>query len=63
MSLHQETETAGASPCTQVRKNRAEFTVSEVEWALLEILSYVELKPVNGYTAETTRRGIAFAPR
>ena len=29
---------------------------------IAEILSRVELKPVDGYKARATRRGIAFAP-
>jgi len=29
---------------------------------IAEILARVELKPVAGYTAHTTRKGIAFAP-
>jgi len=53
---------AGASPCTQARKNGAKFIPREVERAVLEILSRIELMSVNGYTAETTRRAIAVAP-
>jgi hypothetical protein len=30
---------------------------------IAEILSRAELKPVNGYKAHATRKGIAFTPR
>jgi len=40
----------------------AAFASYQMKVVIAEILSRVELKPVNGYTAHATRRGIAFAP-
>ncbi len=40
----------------------AAFATYQMKIVIAEILSRVELKPVPGYTAQATRRGIAFAP-
>lgn len=40
----------------------AAFATHQMKIVIAEILSRVELKPVPGYTAHATRRGIAFAP-
>src|SRR5258708_26850632 len=40
----------------------AAFATYQMKIGIAEILSRVELKPVDGYKASTTRRGIAFAP-
>ncbi len=40
----------------------ASFATYQMKIAIAEILSRAELKPVDGYTAHATRRGIAFAP-
>lgn len=40
----------------------AAFATYQMKIVIAEILSRVELKPVIGYTAHATRRGIAFAP-
>jgi cytochrome P450 len=40
----------------------AAFATYQMKIVIAEILSRVELKKVEGYTARTTRRGIAFAP-
>ncbi len=40
----------------------AAFATYQMKIVIAQILSRVELKPAPGYTARTTRRGIAFAP-
>jgi cytochrome P450 len=40
----------------------AAFATYQMKIVIAEILSRVELKPVDGYKAHATRRGIAFAP-
>jgi cytochrome P450 len=40
----------------------AAFATYQMKIVIAEILSRVDLKPVAGYTASATRRGIAFAP-
>jgi len=40
----------------------AAFATYQMKIVIAEILSRVELKPVDGYVARATRRGIAFAP-
>jgi cytochrome P450 len=40
----------------------AAFATYQMKIVIAQILSRVELKPVTGYTASATRRGIAFAP-
>jgi cytochrome P450 len=40
----------------------ASFATYQMKIVIAEILSRVELKPVDGYKARATRRGIAFAP-
>ena len=40
----------------------AAFASYQMKIVIAEILSRVELKPVDGYKAHATRRGIAFAP-
>ncbi len=40
----------------------AAFATYQMKIVIAEILSRVELKPVSGYKAKATRRGIAFAP-
>ena len=40
----------------------AAFATYQMKIVIAEILSRVELKPVDGYKASATRRGIAFAP-